>query len=145
MSRETKGTEYGPKRHSYIYIQSIIFDSGAKAIQRGNEKSFQQILLLRLDKYMAKIKINIILGLYLILYTKINLRCIIYLKNKNFTNRPRILISQCCNRADETCDHKSKVMKQLKRTIVFKKGIQDKIQESRGEMTGGDEMRGSRT
>ena len=70
---------------------------------------------------MPKIKINIIQELYLILHTKINLRCIIYLKNKNFTNRPRILISQCRNRASETCDHKLKVMKQLKRTIVFKK------------------------
>ena len=138
MSTETNGTEYGPKRDSYIYIQSIIFDSSAKAIQRGNEKSFQQIFLLKLDNYMPKI--NIIQELYLILHTKINLRCIIYLKNKNFTNRPRILISQCCNRADETCDHKLKVMKQLKRTIVFKKEIQGKIQESREEMTGGDEI-----
>ena len=89
---------------------------------------------------MPKIKINIIQELYLILHTKINLRCIIYLKNKNFTNRPRILISQCRNRASETCDHKLKVMKQLKRTIVFKKEIQGKIQESREEMTGGDEI-----
>lgn len=89
---------------------------------------------------MPKIKINIIQELYLILHTKINLRCIIYLKNKNFTKRPRILISQCRNRAGETCDHKLKVMKQLKRTIVFKKEIQGKIQESREEMTGGDEI-----
>ena len=36
-------------------------------------------------------------------------------------------------------------MKQLKRTIVFKKEIQGKIQESREEMTGGDEIWGSRT
>ena len=35
---------------------------------------------------------------------------------------------------------KLKVMKQLKRTIVFKKEIQGKIQESREEMTGGDEI-----
>lgn len=40
--------------HIYIYIQSIIFDSGAKAIQKGNEKSFQQILLLQLAKHMPK-------------------------------------------------------------------------------------------
>ena len=65
-------------KETHIYIQSIIFDSGAQAIQRGNEKSFQQIFLLKLDKYMTQIKINIIQELYLILHTKINLRCIIY-------------------------------------------------------------------
>lgn len=42
------------QKEIHIYIQSTIFDSGAKATQRGNEKSFQQILLLQLAKYTPK-------------------------------------------------------------------------------------------